>query len=124
MELDDAVRELWASIARGDAADRFASGGQLVGTDPADWYVDGDAAREHVAEVMASTGGFGVRSHDLRAVARGDVGWFADRITVELPELGAFDARATGVLVREGAAAWRVAQLHLSFGVPDDELEA
>ena len=50
----------------------------------------------------------------------GSMGWVADRPRVVLPE-GTISTRLTGV-VRQEEGEWRLVHLHLSVGVPDEEV--
>ena len=50
----------------------------------------------------------------------GSMGWVADRPRVVLPD-GIISTRLTGV-VRQEEGEWRFVHLHLSVGVPDEEV--
>jgi ketosteroid isomerase-like protein len=50
----------------------------------------------------------------------GSMGWVADRPRVVLPD-GTISTRLTGV-VRQEEGEWRFVHLHLSVGVPDEEV--
>ena len=50
----------------------------------------------------------------------GSVGWVADQPRVVLPD-GTISTRLTGV-VRQEEGEWRFVHLHLSVGVPDEEV--
>ena len=50
----------------------------------------------------------------------GSMGWVADRPKAVLPE-GTISTRLTGV-VRQEEGEWRFVHLHLSVGVPDEEV--
>ena len=50
----------------------------------------------------------------------GSMGWVADRPRVVLPE-GTISTRLTGV-VRQEEGEWRFVHIHLSIGVPDEEV--
>jgi len=50
----------------------------------------------------------------------GSMGWVADRPRVVLPD-GTISTRLTGV-VRQEAGEWRFMHIHLSVGVPDEEV--
>ena len=48
------------------------------------------------------------------------IGWVADRPRAVLPE-GAISTRLTGV-VRQEEGEWKLVHIHLSVGVPDEEV--
>ena len=50
----------------------------------------------------------------------GSMGWVADRPTAVLPE-GTISTRLTGV-VRQEEGVWKLVHIHLSVGVPDEEV--
>ena len=55
-----------------------------------------------------------------RGYEEGPMGWVADRPMAVLPE-GAISTRLTGVVRRE-EGEWKVVHIHLSVGVPDEEV--
>ena len=94
----------------------------LVGTGPADWYPSGEAAIGHLREALASSGGLPFEPGAPKGWAHGDVGWFADRVTLALPG-GVVPLRMTGVAIRQ-RGQWHLVQVHLSAAVTDEALLA
>jgi len=103
-------------------AQMFAPGATtlLVGSEPGDWYPGSEATIVHLRESLEKYGGVPFEPDAPVAWSAGPVAWFADRSTVVFPQVK-IPIRVTGVAVG-GAGAWRVVQLHLSAGVPDEPL--
>jgi hypothetical protein len=93
----------------------------VIGTDPGDWAEGRGrwiAAREALTHSME-----GLRleaGEEPQGYEEGSMGWVADRPTAVLPE-GPISARLTGV-VRNEEGEWRLVHIHLSVGVPDEEV--
>jgi SnoaL-like domain len=93
----------------------------VIGTDPGDWAEGRErwiAAREALTHAME-----GVRleaGEEPQGYEEGSMGWVADRPTAVLPE-GTISTRLTGV-VRQEKREWRLVHIHLSVGVPDEEV--
>ncbi len=94
----------------------------LVGNGPADWYPGGRATIEHVREAITAYGGLPFEPGAPAGWADGDVGWFADQVTLVFPQK-AIPLRMTGVAVRQ-EGRWRLVQVHLSAAVTDEALLA
>ena len=93
----------------------------VIGTDPGDWAEGRGrwiAAREALTHSME-----GLRleaGEEPQGYEEGSMGWVADRPTAVLPE-GPISTRLTGVVRQEGGE-WRLVHIHLSVGVPDEEV--
>jgi ketosteroid isomerase-like protein len=93
----------------------------VIGTDPGDWAEGRQqwiAAREALMHAME-----GLRleaGEEPRGYEEGSMGWVADRPRAVLPE-GTISTRLTGV-VRQEEGEWRFVHVHLSVGVPDEEV--
>jgi SnoaL-like domain len=93
----------------------------VIGTDPGDWAQGREqwiAAREALTHAME-----GVRleaGEEPQGYEEGSMGWVADRPSAVLPE-GTISTRLTGV-VRQEEGEWRLVHIHLSVGVPDEEV--
>jgi hypothetical protein len=93
----------------------------VIGTDPGDWAEGRGrwiAAREALTHSMK-----GLRleaGEEPQGYEEGSMGWVADRPTAVLPE-GPISTRLTGVVRQEGRE-WRLVHVHLSVGVPDEEV--
>jgi hypothetical protein len=97
----------------------------VIGTDPGDWL---EGREQWIAARKALTEG---RWEGLRLEAgeqhhgyeEGSMGWVADRPSIVMANGTAIPARLTGV-VREEEGEWRFVHVHLSVGVPDEEVVA
>ena len=93
----------------------------VIGTDPGDWAEGRErwiAAREALMHAME-----GLRleaREETQGYEEGSMGWVADRPTAVLPD-GPISTRLTGV-VRQEEGEWRLVHIHLSVGVPDEEV--
>ncbi len=93
----------------------------VIGTDPGDWAEGREqwiAAFETMTQVME-----GVRleaGEEPQGYEEGSMGWAFDRPRAVLPD-GPISTRLTGV-VRQEEGEWRFVHVHLSVGVPDEEV--
>jgi ketosteroid isomerase-like protein len=93
----------------------------VIGTDPGDWAQGRErwiAAREALTHTME-----GLRleaGEEPQGYEEGSMGWVADQPRAVLPD-GAISTRLTGVL-RQEEGEWRLVHIHLSVGVPDEEV--
>jgi hypothetical protein len=93
----------------------------VIGTDPGDWAEGRErwiAAREALMHAME-----GLRleaGEEPHGYEEGSMGWVADRPRAVLPD-GTISTRLTGV-VRQEKGEWRLVHIHLSVGVPDEEV--
>ena len=94
----------------------------VIGTDPGDWAEGRErwiAAREALMHTME-----GLRleaGEEPRGYEEGSMGWVADQPRAVLPD-GTISTRLTGVVRQEEEGEWRFVHLHLSVGVPDEEV--
>ena len=93
----------------------------MIGTDPEEWWAGRGAIRAAFkGQTEAMGGGFPfVPGDDLRAYVEGDVGWFADRPSIKLPDGTDMSLRLSGVLRREGGS-WHWVHGHTSIGVANE----
>jgi flavin reductase (DIM6/NTAB) family NADH-FMN oxidoreductase RutF len=93
-----------------------------LGTDPAQWTEGREqwiAAREAVAHAME-----GLRfeaCEEPHGYEEGSMGWVADRPRAVLPDVNAISTCLSG-LVRREEGTWRLVHIHISIGVPDEEV--
>ena len=93
----------------------------VIGTDPGDWAEGRErwiAAREALTHSME-----GLRleaGEEPQGYEEGSMGWVADRPRAVLPD-GTISTRLTGV-GRQEEGGWRFVHIHLSAGVPDEEV--
>ena len=118
-DIEEALRRFCAILSSGDAEaladivttdhDSIVGVGLDGGLDlGADWL---SAFQEQLRE----DGGFPrVPGERPQCFSHGDVGWFADRPTLHLPDGSQLHPRLTGVM-RHERGAWRLVQLHASL---------
>lgn len=89
----------------------------IIGTAPGEWVTERDRMRFgfETEGVRLETGGAGV------AYEEGSMGWVADEPTFYLPDGSAMKTRLTAV-VRQEAGRWVLVHMHVSVGVPDEEV--
>jgi ketosteroid isomerase-like protein len=127
-EVRDALLRFYEVFPAGDLEDfaqiivRENEGVVVIGTDPAQWTEGREqwiAAREAVVHEME-----GLRleaGEEPHCYEEGSMGWVADRPRVVLPDGNAISTRLTGVVRRE-EGEWRLVHIHISVGVPDEEV--
>ena len=93
----------------------------VIGTDPAQWTEGREqwiSARQTVVREME-----GLRfeaGEQPHGYEEGSMGWVADQPRAVLPD-GTISTRLTGV-VRQEEGEWRLVHIHISVGVPDEEV--
>jgi ketosteroid isomerase-like protein len=99
------------SLISGDAATL------VIGTAPGEWVTDRARLR-----FGFEAEGLGIDAGDEPAgYENGDVGWFVDEPTYRFPDGSLMLTRLTAILQREDDA-WKIVHLHVSVGVPDEEV--
>ena len=81
---------------------------------PEQWVAATEALMHEVEGFRMEAG------EDPHCYEEGSMGWVADRPKAVLPD-GTISTRLTGV-VRQEEGEWRFVHLHLSVGVPDEEV--
>lgn len=93
-----------------------------IGTDPREWWAGSDALlnawNTQIPEMHAA--GMQFLPGDIQAFSEGSVGWYADQLTIQLPDGTPVPARLTGVCHQEGGG-WKMVQFHISFGAMNEE---
>jgi len=111
-----------AAASRGDEAryfDLFAENGVFLGTDGKErWTVP--ELRAYARPIFARGSGWSFRSVRRSIDAHGDVAWFDEDLAT--PNLG--PARGSGVLVKDRAGRWKIAQYNLSVPIPNERFKA
>jgi hypothetical protein len=109
------------------SAKDVASFDSLVSSDPATLVI-GTAPGEWVTERARLRFGFEAEGLAIEqgpspaGWANGDTGWFTDEPTYIFPGgAGRMKTRLTSILQREDGA-WRIVHMHVSVGVPDEEV--
>jgi hypothetical protein len=102
-----------------DSFDRLVSreAGLVIGTNWPEWYDD----RETWRKQFGGGGEVGIEAGDVRGYEQGSVGWVVDTPSFVLPDGTKIRTRLTGVMLNEDGD-WKLVQLHVSVGVPDEEL--
>ena len=91
----------------------------VIGTAPGEWVTERDRLRYGFeVEGLGIEPGPSAAGHE-----RGDVGWFVDEPTYTFPDGSRMQTRMTAILQREDGD-WRVVHMHVSVGVPDEEVVA
>lgn len=124
--ISEAIRRFYERFSAGDPngfADILATGDGVfvIGTGPG----EGDSSREDwIASYTEGVGSWmaGVRLEgaDPRGWEDGSTGWGTDTPRFVLPDGSTLPTRLTAVLRREDDQ-WKVAHLHFSVGVPDEQ---
>ncbi len=94
----------------------------VIGTEPGQWVEGREqwiAARE--AQMRAMVGLRLEAGEEPYCYEEGSMGWVADWPRAVLPDGNAISTRLTGV-VRQEAGEWRLVHIHISVGVPDEEV--
>ncbi len=93
-----------------------------IGTDPREWWAGRDAVDEAWKTQIPEMNAAGMKfvSGDVEAFSEGSVGWFADNMSIQLPDGTSAPARLTGVCHKEDGA-WKLVQFHISFGALNEE---
>jgi ketosteroid isomerase-like protein len=89
----------------------------VIGTAPGEWVNDRAGLR-----FGFETEGVGITAGpDSAGFEERSVGWFVDQPTMSYPDGSTIQTRLTAVLHR-AQGAWRLIHMHVSVGVPDDEV--
>ncbi len=123
-EVRDAMLRFYERLSAKDVAsfERLVSEDPatlVIGTAPGEWVTERDRLRfGFEAEGLAIEAG-----SDPAGYENGAVGWFVDEPTYIFPDGSRMRTRLTAVLQRE-ASEWRIVHMHVSVGVPDEEVVA
>lgn len=123
-DVRDAVLAFYAGVTA-KAVERFD---EIVSQDPSTLVI-GTAPGEWVTERAGLRFGFETEGITLEpgprpsGYAEGSMGWFVDEPWFGFPGGGGMRTRLTGVVHLEDGR-WKVVHLHVSVGVPDEEVEA
>lgn len=127
METSPAVRHAVLEFYRGistNAVERFH---EFVSAEPATLVI-GTAPGEWVTERERLRFGFEAEGLTIEPGPRptgyheGSMGWFVDEPWYGFPDGGGMRTRLTAIL-HEEAGRWKVVHLHVSVGVPDEEVQ-
>jgi hypothetical protein len=95
----------------------------VIGTDPGDWL---EGREQWLAAREALMGGMweGLRleaGEEPHGYEEGSMGWVADRPSIVMADGTTISTRLTSVVHQE-EGEWRFVHVHLSVGVPDEEV--
>lgn len=125
--IEDLVRAWFHAATTGDASivDRHVSsepGVRLIGSDPDEWLLGGEAIRAFLhGEVEGAAGAVTFSPADIEAYEEGSVGWATSRLTLTMPDGRWVRPRWSAVFRREDDV-WRFVQTHASIAVPNDQV--
>jgi hypothetical protein len=128
MDESSAVRDAVLGFYEGVSTKAVARFENLVSASPATLAI-GTAPGEWVTERAKLRFGFEAEGLTLEPGPRptgyreGSMGWFVDEPYYRFPGGGGMRTRLTAV-VREEAGHWKIVHLHVSVGVPDEEVQA
>ncbi len=89
----------------------------VIGTAPGEWVTE----RERLRFGFEMEGVGIAPGADPAGWESGDLGWYTDEPTMSYPDGSTVATRMTAVLIREDGH-WRLVHMHVSVGVPDDEV--
>jgi hypothetical protein len=126
MQPSDGVRDAMLRFMDRLSSSDVASFDSIVSSDPAALVI-GTAPGEWVVERDRMRFGFEVEGVTMRPGERpmgwelGDAGWFVDEPTMTYPDGSSIRTRLSSFFQREDGA-WKLVHMHVSVGVPDDEV--
>ena len=91
------------------------------GTDDGEWWRGYDEVAPAIRAQLEASGGFDVTVASPRAFGDGSLSVFEDLPVMKTPDGQSFTARLTGAARLEDGQ-WRIVQLHLSLGTPNEEI--
>ena len=123
-ELRNVMLQFYEALSSGDLSfiDRHISTSDHVrgiGTDPEEWWSGARLVEVWKQQIAALGGSMPLTAGDLEAYADGDVGWVADRPTLDLGDGNPLAIRLTGVFRREDGV-WKLVQSHGSIGMSNE----
>ena len=123
-ELRDVMLQFYSALSSGDLSfiDRhFSTADEVrgIGTDPHEWWSGRKLIDVWKEQIAALGGTMPITAGDLEAFAEGDVGWVADRPTLDVGDGNPVAIRLTAVFRKEGED-WKLVQSHGSIGLPNE----
>ena len=122
-ELAAILQSIYTAVSNGDADTLTGmlsgrDGLVFIGTDPDEWFDDGDTIKAMVRAQAAA--GVKVRAGTISAYEEGTVGWVADQATFVMADASEVPFRITAVFHRENGT-WRLVQEHASIAVTNED---
>jgi hypothetical protein len=126
MRQSEEVRDAMLRYCDRISASDVASFDELVSQEPATLII-GTAPGEWVTERDRLRFGFeaeGVRfeAKDPVAYEEGLLGWVVDQPSFFFPDGSAMETRMTTIMYQEEEGRWKLVHMHLSVGVPDEQV--
>jgi hypothetical protein len=94
----------------------------VIGNGADQWFTGDAYTSRRLDDSLGEQGGIPFEPGSPVGWAAGEVGWFADQVTIVFPAT-TIPLRMTGVAVRQDSR-WRLVQLHVSAAVSDEDLLA
>jgi ketosteroid isomerase-like protein len=132
METDDEVLHAYLrlieAIQSGDASGISSMiadepGVIFLGTDPEEWWRGAEEVAQAVEAQYEAAPGMKMRTGDVAAYRRGDLGLVADRPTFVMAD-GTEQAARVTIAFRKDGDDWKVVQAHTSVAVPNQDVAA
>lgn len=127
MEMSQAVRDAVLEFYRGISTNAVERFDELVSAERATLVI-GTAAGEWVTERERLRFGFEAEGLTIEpgpqptGYSEGSMGWLVDEPWYGFPDGGGMRTRLTAIL-HEEAGHWKIVHLHVSIGVPDEEVQ-
>lgn len=125
-ELRDVLLQLYSALSSGDVSffDRhFSTSPDVrgIGTDPDEWWSGGRLAQVWKEQIAEMGGAMPMTPGEPEAFSEGDVGWVADRPTLDMGDGNRVPFRFTAVFHKEDGV-WKLVQSHGSLGVSNEDV--
>jgi hypothetical protein len=88
----------------------------VIGTAPGEWVTERTQLRYGF-----ETEGFRIEAGDPAGCEEGSLGWLVDQPAFVFPDGSSIQTRLTAVM-RQEDSRWRLVHMHVSVGVPDEEV--
>lgn len=127
MERSEAVRDTVLEFYRAISANAVERFDEQISADPATLMI-GSAPGEWVTERERLRYGFEAEGLTIDpgpepiGYREGSMGWFVDEPSYGFPDGGGMRSRLTAIL-RQEEGRWKIVHLHVSVGVPDEEVQ-
>jgi len=119
-EVRDAMLRFCESLSAGDVASFEELVSQeatlIIGTAPGEWVTERDRMR-----FSFEAEGVRLEAKDPVGYEEGSLGWVVDQPAFVFPDGSVMQTRLTAVM-RQEDGRWKLVQMHLSVGVPDEEV--
>lgn len=126
VEVENVVRALFDAVSKGDIGEienlfSQKDGVIAIGSDPAETWAGYNAIVRAFTEQLQSSGSRQIQTGEISAWVEGTVGWASELRTIRRSKGKVMSIRHTFVLHTENER-WKIVQMHVSIGVPNDEL--